>query len=83
LPYRYWEQNGITGFYNESTITCPVCGFAQEAVMPERSCAITYRCSQGGTDLWPAEGDCCVYCTYGSVPCQAIQVERARPEATG
>lgn len=68
---------------SESTITCPACGSAKQEVMPERSCAITYRCPKCGTDLWPAEGDCCVYCTYGSVPCQAIQVARAREVTVG
>ncbi len=68
---------------NESIITCPACGFAKEEVMPERSCAITYRCPNCGAELWPAEGDCCVYCTYGSVPCQAIQIARSREATVG
>lgn len=68
---------------NESVITCPECGFTKEEVMPETSCAITYRCPHCGTDLWPAADDCCVYCTYGSVPCQAVQLERARKATTG
>ena len=66
-----------------SVITCPACGFAREEVMPATSCAIMYRCTKCGASLWPAEGDCCVYCTYGSVPCQAVQIERARKAAAG
>jgi rubredoxin len=65
-----------------SLITCPACGFAKEEVMPATSCEITYRCTKCGAELRPADGDCCVYCTYGSVPCQAVQVERARGVAT-
>ncbi len=61
----------------ESIVTCPECGFAKDEVMPETSCEIMYRCPTCGTDLWPAEGDCCVYCTYGSVPCQAVQIAQA------
>lgn len=64
---------------NESIITCPECGFAKQEVIPAKSCQITYRCTACGADLWPTPGDCCVYSTYGSVPCQAIQVARAQP----
>lgn len=67
---------------NVSIITCPVCGFAKAELMPARSCAIAYRCTACGIDLWPAEGDCCVYCTYGSVPCQAVQAARGGELAT-
>jgi hypothetical protein len=66
-----------------SLITCPYCGFAKDEIMPAKSCQITYRCTNCGADLWPAAGDCCVYCTYGSVPCQAIQVARAREGGAG
>lgn len=56
-----------------SVITCPSCGHQRTETMPEYSCAIIYRCAGCGATLRPAEGDCCVYCTYGSVPCPAIQ----------
>lgn len=64
-----------------SIITCPACGFAKEERMPTQSCAIMYTCTDCGVVLWPAEGDCCVYCTYGTVPCQAIQIARASDRA--
>ena len=67
----------MSAVLNESLITCPACGFARDEVMPGQSCEIMYRCTKCGAELWPAEGDCCVYCTYGSVPCQAIQLERS------
>jgi hypothetical protein len=60
-----------------SVVTCP-CGHQQEEQMPEESCQILYRCEACGAVLKPAPGDCCVYCTYGSVPCPPIQRERAR-----
>ena len=58
---------------SESVITCPACGLTKAEVMPETSCVITYRCTGCGAELWPAKGECCVYCTYGSVPCPAVQ----------
>ena len=57
----------------ESVITCPACGVQRVEEMPERSCVIAYRCTACGETLRPAEGDCCVYCTYGSVPCPPLQ----------
>lgn len=62
---------------HESVLTCPVCGVATSEVMPEVSCQIVYRCAACDAELWPKPEDCCVYCSYGSVPCQAIQAERA------
>lgn len=60
----------------ESVITCPRCGAARREHMPAVSCRVAYRCASCGTELWPAEGDCCVFCTYGTVPCPAIQRQR-------
>ena len=57
----------------KSILTCPQCGFVRREEMPTVSCWITYRCPGCGTDLWAAPGDCCVFCTFGSVPCPAVQ----------
>ncbi|MBA2518360.1 MAG: hypothetical protein H0V24_01715 [Chloroflexia bacterium] len=67
----------MTALTHESVLTCPGCGIAKRETMPAVSCQITYRCTACGADLWPAPGDCCVFCTHGSVPCQAIQQQRA------
>jgi hypothetical protein len=64
----------------KSMITCPACGFAKNETMPSDACWIIYRCEGCGARLQPAAGDCCVYCTYGSMPCPPIQAER--PERT-
>jgi hypothetical protein len=58
---------------HSSTITCPHCGQEHKETMPDVSCSIFYTCAGCGAMLRPAEGDCCVYCTYGNVPCPAIQ----------
>ena len=62
----------------ESTITCPGCGHSRTMTMEEDSCQIRYRCPGCGVELRPNSGDCCVFRTYGSVPCPPIQRERMR-----
>ena len=59
-----------------SIITCPSCGHQQEERLPEFSCTISYQCVRCGATLRPVPGDCCVFCSYGSVPCPAIQIAR-------
>jgi len=61
-----------------SVVTCPHCRSRHTETMPEYSCAISYQCAGCGAVLRPLPGDCCVYCSFGSVPCPAIQVERRR-----
>ena len=56
-----------------STITCPECGVSREETMPEDACVFFYICTGCGTRLRPNPGDCCVFCSYGSVPCPPIQ----------
>lgn len=59
-----------------SVITCPECGHEQADAMPEFSCAISWHCPACAAVVRPLPGDCCVYCSYGSVPCPAIQIAR-------
>ena len=58
-----------------STITCPSCGHAEVEVIPPGSSLWAYGCKGCGTTLTPKPGDQCVFCSYGSVPCQAAQRE--------
>ncbi len=60
-----------------STITCPECGHAEAETMPEDACVHFYECSNCGALLRPKAGDCCVFCSYGTVPCPPVQRERA------
>lgn len=57
----------------KSVITCPECGFQKEETMPENACSFFYECNNCHHILKPKEGDCCVYCSYGTVPCPPIQ----------
>jgi hypothetical protein len=57
----------------DSTITCPKCGFAKNEEMPTESCQYFYECESCKTVLKPLEGDCCVFCSYGTAKCPPIQ----------
>ena len=57
----------------KSTITCPNCNHQKEEIMPTDACEFFYECEQCHTLLKPKKGDCCVYCSYGTVPCPPIQ----------
>ncbi|MEX0316911.1 MAG: GDCCVxC domain-containing (seleno)protein [Ruegeria sp.] len=57
----------------QSTLTCPECGHAQVGQMPTDACQWFYECSACRTLLKPKPGDCCVYCSYGTVPCLPVQ----------
>ena len=57
----------------KSNLTCPKCNVSKEEIMPTDACQFFYKCKSCGTVLKPLEGDCCVFCSYGSVPCPPIQ----------
>jgi hypothetical protein len=62
----------------ESTLTCPACQHQAVETMPSDACRFFYDCELCGARLKPLAGDCCVFCSYGSVPCPPIQKERQR-----
>ena len=41
--------------------------------MPTDACLFFHECSACHVLLRPRAGDCCVFCSYGSVPCPPIQ----------
>ncbi len=57
----------------ESTITCPKCGARTTETMPQDACVVRFECPSCGEILKPLDGDCCVFCSYGTVPCPPIQ----------
>jgi len=57
----------------ESVITCPECGHKETETMSTDACQWFYECKGCGVLLKPKKGDCCVYCSYGTVPCPPIQ----------
>ena len=60
----------------ESTLTCPECGHRRRELMPTDCCQWFYECSNCHVILHPESGDCCVFCSYGDVPCPPIQLEQ-------
>ncbi|MGH6769713.1 MAG: GDCCVxC domain-containing (seleno)protein [Xanthobacteraceae bacterium] len=71
------ETGAIILIVHESIITCPACGHRASERMPENACSIRYACTGCGVELVPYPGDCCVFCSYGSVHCPPIQRARA------
>jgi hypothetical protein len=61
----------------DSVITCPHCGASRQETMPVDACQFFYICPGCDARLRPKPGDCCVFCSYGSVPCPPIQAERS------
>lgn len=60
-----------------SILRCPFCGFEKEETMPTDVCVVFYTCTHCGQVLRPQEGDCCVFCSYGTVKCPPMQSESA------
>ena len=59
----------------QSVITCPECGFSKEETIPTAACQWYYECTSCGALLKPKPGDCCIFCSFGSVPCPPVQLE--------
>jgi len=60
----------------QSTITCPECGHKKEETMPTNFCQYFYECENCKKVLKPIGNDCCVYCSYGTVPCPPVQLNQ-------
>ena len=61
----------------ESLITCPMCNHSRREKMPSDACQFFYECANCGALLRPKPGDCCVFCSYGSVKCPQAQLAGA------
>ena len=59
-----------------SVLTCPHCGAARREEMPTDACQFFYECGSCGTLLRPKPGDCCVFCSFGSVKCPPRQLDQ-------
>jgi len=59
----------------ESLLTCPECGFSETLTMPTDACLWFHECAGCQVLLKPLKGDCCVFCSYGTVPCPPIQLD--------
>jgi len=59
-----------------SELTCPHCNHKEVIKMPEDMCMYIYECKNCNKVIRPIKGDCCVFCSYGSVPCPSIQIKQ-------
>lgn len=64
-----------TQIQTRSTLTCPDCGHRATETMPTDACQYFYDCQGCAAVLKPLAGHCCVYCSYGDVPCPSIQAD--------
>lgn len=53
----------------QSVITCPVCQHAKAETIPSDACLYFYECEACHIVMRPNPGECCVFCSYGTVPC--------------
>ena len=63
----------------QSVVTCPNCGNQAHETMPTDACVFFYECPGCRTLLRPKSGHCCVFCSYGSIPCPSVQTQRETP----
>lgn len=56
-----------------SIITCPHCGHQKQETMPTDACQHFYTCENCKQVLKPKQGDCCVFCSFGSAVCPPVQ----------
>lgn len=64
-----------------SELICPICGARHTETMPLDACIHFFECTACGSMLRPKPGDCCVFCSYGSVPCPPVQLARTEDAA--
>ena len=63
----------VQAFERFSELTCPECGHKKTEEMPTNACQFFYECESCKTLLKPNAGDCCVFCSFGTVKCPPIQ----------
>ena len=71
-----WTQelkNYTSQSITHSIISCPNWGHKKAETMPTDARQFFYKCENCKTTLRPNQGDCCVYCTYGTVKCPSMQ----------
>lgn len=67
----------------DCNVTCPKCRHVETVAMPSDHCVVRWTCPACGAELKPCDGDCCVFCSFGDVPCLPIQDERLKNDGIG
>ena len=57
----------------KSTLKCPNCGHTEQVIMPLDYCQFSYDCKSCHEIMKAKQGYCCVFCSYGDVPCPSVQ----------
>ena len=70
-PSAEWGQDQF--MILQSVLTCPGCGHAKRETMATDACQFFYDCASCNALLRPLPGDCCVFCSFGSVDCPPMQ----------
>ncbi|MCG8314340.1 MAG: hypothetical protein MI976_14120 [Pseudomonadales bacterium] len=65
----------MTNLLRTSELICPECGYKETLTMPLDACQWFHECSGCQSLLSPKPGDCCVFCSFGSIPCPPIQLQ--------
>lgn len=73
IKCKTWTEIDGQNIELQSSITCPKCGHSKSETMPTETCQFFYECESCKTVLKPMQGDCCVYCSYGTVKCPSKQ----------
>jgi hypothetical protein len=71
-----------SGLELKSELTCPNCNHKKVETMPTDSCQWSYECEGCEKILRPINNDCCVFCSYGTVPCPPIQLDPPKNKTT-
>ena len=57
----------------KSTLNCPNPSYAEQVIMPLDYCQFAYECESCHEIMKAKQGYCCVFCSYGDVPCPSVQ----------
>jgi rubredoxin len=53
----------------QSQITCPLCHYKKTETIPMDFCVYLYECTACRAVLKPNSGDCCIFCSFGTIKC--------------
>jgi hypothetical protein len=76
MSFDAGDTQNVSEVVLQSIIHCPSCGEKREETMPTDACQYFYECTGCKILLRPKPGDCCVFCSYGTVACPPIQAQR-------
>ncbi|PTN12713.1 GDCCVxC domain-containing (seleno)protein [Nitrosomonas aestuarii] len=62
----------------KSEIKCPECGYRKVETMPTEFYLWRYECARCHMLLQPLQAECCIFCSYGSIPCPPIQLSNEK-----